>query len=150
MTTNDQRCRDVVTHKMDPKARVSIPVLWRPGYGESLFLLGSKTCEMPMIKVLTNEAYLHRVNLIKESDCTPAEKIRKLGKLAMNSKEAQLNDQGKLLIPKELCEKVGLVADTELVLAGRGLHFEVWNKESFARFVEIENALDEDDPLGVF
>ncbi len=135
---------------MDPKARVSIPVAWRPEHSEPLFLLESKTYEMPMVKVLTNEAYLHRVNLIKESDRTSAEKIRMLGKLAMNSKEVQLNEQGKLLIPKDLCEKVGLSVDTELVLAGRGLHFEVWNKENFTRFTEIEDALDDNDPLGAF
>jgi MraZ protein len=150
MTINDQRCKGAVTYKMDPKARVSIPVAWRPGYAEPLFLLESNTHEMPMIKVLTNEAYLHRVNLIKDSDHIPAEKTRMLGKLAMNSKEVQLNEQGKLLIPKELCERVGLAAEAELVLAGRGLHFEVWNKENHARFVEIENALDANDTLGVF
>lgn len=103
-----------------------------------------------MIKVLSNEAYLHRVNLIKESEDTPAEKTRKLGKLASLCKVVQLNEQGKLLIPKELILKAGLAPDSELVLAGRGLHFELWNKENHARFVMLEAAEDEDDQLGVF
>lgn len=150
MILDDQRCKDVVTHKMDPKARVSIPVEWRPAPNESLFLLASQTYEMPMIKVLSNEAYLHRVNLIKESAYTPAEKTRKLGKLASLCKVVQLNEQGKLLIPKDLIVKAGLTPESELVLAGRGLHFEVWNKENHARFVTLEAAEDEDDQLGVF
>ena len=149
MMIDDQRYRDVVTYKMDPKCRVSIPVGWRPGPNEPLFLQSSKAYDLPMIKVLSNEAYYHRVKAIKESDYSPVVKNRKLGKLAMNCKEVLLNDQGKLLIPKDLSERNGLAADTELTLAGRGLHFEVWSMENFARFVELENAEDDDDELGI-
>lgn len=149
MTLDRQRCKGVVTYKMDPKFRVSIPVDWRPNSGEPLFLQMSAAYEMPLIKVLSVEAYSHRVSLIEGSELTPARKTLKLGKLAMNCREVLLNEQGKLLIPKDLSEKIGLTADAELVLAGRGLHFEVWSPTNFKRFVACENAEDDNDELGI-
>lgn len=137
------------TYKMDPKYRVSIPPEWRPAAGEILHLLSSYTHEMPMIKVLTKEAFQHRVNTIENSDLTPAEKNELLGSLSMFSRPATLNDQGKLLIPKDLSEEIGLVADTEIALAGRGLHFEVWNKANHTKAVAIERAKNLHAHLGV-
>ena len=101
--------------KMDPKFRVSVPASWRPQPGASLFLLFSKVHEMPVVKVLSQEAYDEKVALIQGSDKTPAEKGKTLGKLAMLCREASLNDQGKLLVPKDLSEKAGITADSEVI-----------------------------------
>jgi len=105
---------------------------------------------MPVVKVLSEEAYNEKVELIKESDLTPAEKNKKLGKLAMLCREVTLNDQGKLLVPKDLSEKANISSESEVVLAGRGIHFEVWSKSNFDRVLEIETADEEDDDLGIF
>ena len=86
---------------------------------------------MPLVKVLSQEAYSERVDLIRDSDMTPAEKGKKLGKLAMLCREVTVNDQGKLLVPKDLSEKAGIAADTEVMLAGRWIHFEIWSKTNF-------------------
>lgn len=134
---------------MDPKYRVSIPPDWRPVTGEILHLLSSFTHDMPMIKVLTKEAFQERLNRIETSTLTHAEKDELRGTLAMMSRPAILNDQGKLLIPKDLSEEVGLLADTEIVLAGRNLHFEVWNKASHAKAVAIERSKNAHAYLGV-
>ena len=136
---------------MDPKFRVSIPVEWRPeDKGGLLRLQLSKTYEMPVIKVLTEEAFAERIATIENSGLTPALKQQKLGKLHMLCKKATLNDQGKLLVPKEWSEKASLEADNEVVLAGRGKHFEIWNTVNFRRVLEIETTTDDDDDLGVF
>ena len=136
--------------KMDPKFRVSVPANWRPQAGASLFLLFSKNHEMPVVKVLSQEAYNEKVALIQGSDKTPAEKSKTLGKLAMLCREASLNDQGKLLVPKDLSEKADITADSEVFLAGRGIFFEIWSKSNFDKVLEIETSQDEDDDLGIF
>lgn len=150
VSRTNQRYKGFTPYKMDPKFRVSIPTTWRPEAGAPLFLLFSKVHEMPVVKVLSEEAYSEKVELIKSSDKTPAEKGKMLGKLAMLSREASLNDQGKLLVPKDLSEKAGIVAEAEVVLVGRGIHFEIWSKENFAAELDIETGREENDELGIF
>jgi len=136
-------------YKMDPKYRVSIPTAWRPAPGEALYLLSSKTYDMPVIKVLSQKAFDHRRETVKNSNLTPGQKTAKLGQLAMLCRVASVNDQGKLLIPKDLSESAGIAAESEVVLAGRDLHFEVWSKANHARVLEIEMTPDENDDLGI-
>jgi DNA-binding transcriptional regulator/RsmH inhibitor MraZ len=150
MTSTHQHYKGFKPFKMDPKFRVSVPVAWRPEAGASLFLLFSKEHEMPVVKVLSQEAYDEKVELIKGSDKTPAEKGKMLGKLAMLCREASLNEQGKLLVPKDLSEKAGIAADSDVMLAGRGIHFEIWSKANFDKVLEIETSQEEDDELGIF
>lgn len=102
-----------------------------------------------MVKVLTREAYQHRVEVITNSDKPPAEKSRLLEKLALLCRETVINDQGKLTVPRELSEQAGISADSEVVLAGRGRHFEVWSKSNFDKYHAIITG-DEQDDLGVF
>lgn len=135
---------------MDPKFRVSVPTGWRPEAGGSLFLLFSKEHDMPVVKVLSQAAFDEKVQRINESNKTPAERDKLLGKLAMLCREVTLNDQGKLLVPKDLSEKAGIQADSDVMLAGRGMHFEIWSKANFDKVLEIETSQDEDDGLGIF
>jgi len=125
MSNTHQRYKGFKPFKMDPKFRVSIPTAWRPEAGAVLFLLFAKENDMPVVKVLSQEAYDQKVSLIEGSDKTPAEKGKMLGKLAMLCREASLNEQGKLLVPKDLSEKAGIAAEGDVVLAGRGIHFEI-------------------------
>jgi DNA-binding transcriptional regulator/RsmH inhibitor MraZ len=136
-------------YKMDPKYRVSIPTAWRPDEGEVLFLLASRAYSMPLIKVLSQQAFDERVEIVRNSDLSPAKKTAKLGQLAMLCRAASVNDQGKLLIPKDLSELAGFASDFDVVLAGRGQHFEVWSKINHLRVLEIEMATDEEDDLGI-
>ena len=82
------------------------------------------------------------------SGLTPAE-VAQLGRLAMLCRVASVNEQGKLLVPKELSEAAGISAESEVVLAGRDLHFEVWSKHNHARVLEIEMTPDAEDDLGI-
>lgn len=150
MNCHSQRHTGFHPYKMDPKFRVSIPMAWRPPPGEGLYLLFSQVHAMPVVKVLGREAYGEKVGLIRDSGKSPAEKGRLLGRLAMLCREVTINDQGKLLVPKDLSEKAGIAADSDVVLAGRGIHFEIWSKEHFDQVLAIETAQDEDDDLGIF
>jgi MraZ protein len=150
MISNHQRHKGFKPFKMDPKFRVSIPTAWRPEAGRSLFLLFSKSHGMPVVKVLSQEAYDEKVDLILRSEKSPAEKSKLLGKLAMLCREAALNDQGKLMVSKEFSEKAQIAAESDVVLAGRGIHFEIWSRANFDKVLELETAQDEDDDLGIF
>ncbi len=150
MITDDQRYKGFTPYKMDPKFRVSIPTAWRPEANVPLFLQFSMVHDMPVVKVLSTEAYTEKVALIKASDKTPAEKGKLLGKLAMLCREVTLNDQGKLLVPKDLSEKAGITAESDVVLAGRGIFFEVWSKSNHDKVLVIETREEEDDDLGIF
>ncbi len=131
---------------MDSKFRVSVPPNWRPPNGEFLRLLESKDHGMQVIKVLTQEAFDIRLKIIEDSDLSAGRKLELSGNLYMRCRAASVNDQGKLLIPKELSEKAGIAAEDEVILAGRGAHFEVWNKANHERLMEIED----EDELGIF
>ena len=150
MITDDQRYKGFTPYKMDPKFRVSIPTAWRPEANVPLFLQFSMVHAMPVVKVLSTEAYTEKVALIKNSEKTPAEKGKLLGKLAMLCREVTLNDQGKLLVPKDLSEKAGITAESDVVLAGRGIFFEVWSKSNHDKVLVIETREEEDDDLGIF
>ena len=150
MSTAEHSYKGYTPYKMDPKYRVSIPPAWRPAAGEVLYLLSSKTYDMPVIKVLSEKAYTQRKEIVKNSDLSNAKKLAKLGQLSMLCREASVNDQGKLLVPKDLSEAAGLAAESEVILAGRDQHFEVWSKENHARVLAIETNPDDDDDLGIF
>lgn len=150
MSEFEQRYKGFKPAKMDSKFRVSIQPAWRPEAGLPLFLLFSREYDMPVVKALSVEAYGERVDLIRASDKTPAEKGKLLGRLAMLCREVVINDQGKLLVPKDLSEKAGIQADSDVVLAGRGMHFEIWSKSNHDKVLEIETSQGQDDELGIF
>ena len=120
--------------KVDPKFRVSIPPAWRPEEGESLYLLLSRDHEMPLVKVLTKAAYDRRVSQVLASpNLSDMERSKTLGTLAMLCRVVTLNEQGKLLVPKDLSERAGIEPDSDAVLSGRGMHFELWSQSNFNR-----------------
>jgi DNA-binding transcriptional regulator/RsmH inhibitor MraZ len=150
VNTDYERYKGFHPYKMDSKYRVAVVSAWRPEPGVPLFLLFSNTDGVPMVKVLTREAYRAKVDLILNSGKPPKEQGRLLGKLAMLCREATLNEQGKLLIPKDLSEQAGITADAEVYLVGRGIHFEVWSKTNFAPYLAEAVEEDVDDDLGIF
>ena len=140
MHTDYQRYLGFRPVKVDPKFRVSIPPAWRPEEGESLYLLLSRDYEMPLVKVLTKAAYDRRVSQVLASpNLSDMERSKTLGTLAMLCRVVTLNEQGKLLVPKDLSERAEIEPDSDAVLSGRGMHFELWSQANFDRMFAIEN-----------
>ena len=135
---------------MDPKFRVSIPTDFRPAAGVKLFLLFAETHAMPVVRVINQMDYDRRVQIVQESDLMPARKNAILGSLAMRCREVSINDQGKLLVPKDLSDKAGIKADATVIIAGRQSYFEVWSQENFDRVLEIEQAHSDEAQLGIY
>ena len=150
MEIDNQRYTGFHPYKIDPKFRVSVQASWRPEVGTPLYLLFAKDLGLPMVRVLSREAYNHKVLVINDSDKTPAEKSKYLAKLALLSREATVNEQGKLLVPKDLSEKAGIDPESDVILAGRGMNFEIWSKANFEAYLTQITAGDPEDDLGIF
>ena len=104
---------------------------------------------MPVVRVLNQADYDRRVADVQNSNKTPREKTIILGRLAARCRDASINEQGKLLIAKEVSDETGIEAEATVWLVGRQSYFEVWSEENFARIRKIEKAAEEDD-LGTF
>lgn len=136
-------------YKMDPKFRVSIPVEWRPETEETAIRLQlSKEHELPVIKVYSEEEFDLKFEQVAKSDLTPAKKQQIVGHLRMMSKKAFVSNQGKLTVPKDWSEQIGLQADSPVILAGRGPFYMICTPDTFERIKQIELGMDDGD-LGV-
>lgn len=150
MEIDNQRYTGSYPYKIDPKFRVSIQASWRPEPGEGFYLLSAKDLGFPLVRVLTKAAYQHKVDTINQSDKTPADKGRMLAKLALLSRQASVNEQGKLLVPKDLSEQAGISPDSEVTLAGRGISFEIWDRATFEQYLTALTSEEAEDDLGIF
>ena len=140
-------------YKMDPKFRVSVPAPWRPLLGENFQLLKADRMDEPMIIVLTEDDYRDRLRLLQEDDQIEEGMKRMIrGDFHARCRPAVMNDQGKLLVPKEWAEYASIEAGGSVLLEGRGKHFEIWNPESYEtakkRVEEKTKAVV--DRLGIF
>lgn len=133
---------------MDPKNRVSIHPDFRPAPGEKVFLLSAETHEMPVLRVLNAPEYDRRVAIVRNSDKSEKDKTRILGKFASLCHEASINDQGKLLINRDLVEEVAIEVEGTVWLVGRQSYFEIWSEKNYIRLRKIEKEQDDDD-LGI-
>jgi DNA-binding transcriptional regulator/RsmH inhibitor MraZ len=147
---NNQRHKGNHAYKVDPKYRISILTSWRPEAGGILNLQLSSDRGLPMIKVLDEVAYGELVDRVHSSDMSQREQAETLRLLAMRCREVTLNDQGKLLIPKELSEKAGIAPESTVILAGCGIHFEIWSKDNFDELMRITGNEQQADKLGIF
>lgn len=150
MEIDNQRCTGFHPYKIDPKFRVSVQASWRPEAGSSLYLMFAKDLGVPLVRVLSKESFNHKVTTINESDKTAAEKTKLLAKLALLVREANVNEQGKLLVPKDLSEQAGISPESDVVLAGRGMNFEIFSKANFDTYFAQLTDEDEVDDLGIF
>ncbi len=70
------------------------------------------------------------------------------GALRMTSKQVTINAQGKLTVPKDWADKIGLKAEGPVKLAGRDSYFVICTEDSFTRISEADLNMD-DGGLGV-
>lgn len=142
----------VYPYKMDAKCRVSIPVDWRGEIGGGLLrLLEASNEDQPIIKVLTESEFERILNDIEAREWSPAQKRKARGIVFERIVKTHLNDQGKLSIPKQFCERPGLVAGKGLYLVGRGDYIEISNEESHLKIKAASESFEEEmSELGIF
>ena len=139
------------THKLDPKNRIAIPTEWRPSEGCALLLLSGRRLDLPTVKVYTRDKFLQLIEKIKSAPGYSEAQIDLfIGKLYANCVEAIINAQGKLLIPKPMCEHAQL--SSAVRLAGRGGYFELWEPSTYEEVALRENTSisDINQSFGIF
>ena len=127
------------THKLDPKNRIAIPAEWRPSEGCALLLLSGRRLDLPTVKAYTREKFQQLIDKIETTPgYTEAQIDLFIGKLYANCVEAVINAQGKLLIPKQMCEHAQLSSSVRL--AARRGYFELWEPSLYASISDINQS----------
>ena len=153
MSTGLPKFNGFQEHKMDPKYRVAIPVVWRPEEGEQLILQESQRYGIPCIRVLTMPAFAEMEKNIREhEDRTVGQKREALEALYAGILPVTVNNQGKLLIPKEWSTRANIAAEANVRLVGRGDYFDIYNSADFAQVDQKQKAsvLAAFGDLGIF
>ncbi len=119
----------VVTHSLDPKKRLTIPVEWRQSVGqpEHVFVMPGFDGE-PCLYVFPMRVMIARLDSVKKtlvSDVNYRLFTRTMGE---NSAEVPWDSQGRIRIPDHLLGKGGLTDDVYML--GAQDRFELWNPDT--------------------
>ncbi|MFD2256837.1 division/cell wall cluster transcriptional repressor MraZ [Luteolibacter algae] len=145
-----QQYKGSFPYKTDSKNRVNVVPAWRPAQGEPVNLMPSISEGVKILKVLTQEAFEYRVERIKQHAESPKQESQMKTKLVRMLREVSVNDQGKLLIPKDLAEYAGIAPDSEVMLSAGDSHFEIWNRDKFEEIFGLSPVPEDEDHLAIF
>jgi DNA-binding transcriptional regulator/RsmH inhibitor MraZ len=137
-------------YKTDSKNRVNVVPSWRPPQGEGLSLMASVSEGVNIIKVLTNDAVVYRLRKIEQHETDPKKEAQTKTRLKRLLRESSVNEQGKMLIPRDLAQHAGIAPDSEVTLSAGDSHFEIWNREKFESVFGVAAVPEEEDALGIF
>ncbi len=152
MSDQFQQYKGTYLYKTDSKNRVNVVAAWRPQPGENLYLMASfdYRSKLPIIKVLTDEGIASRLKTVDESDLDAGEKADMKSDLKRNLRDGNVNDQGRLLIPKDFANHAGIEPDAEVYLVAGDSHFEIWSKENYATAFGCLGVAPERNKLRIF
>ncbi|HJX25871.1 MAG TPA: hypothetical protein VJ252_06920 [Chthoniobacterales bacterium] len=124
-------------HSIDEKNRITIPSRWRHDGAGEFVILPEATHQF--LVVMSPEEF-SRMSSAAESHSAVSARDRRvfLRHLHSRAQHGAADRQGRLVLPEELCQKVGLKGEVALV-GGRG-RFEIWNLQRWKRAHEEETA----------
>ena len=122
-------------HSIDEKNRITIPSRWRSDEAEEFILLPETNHQF--LLVMSPEEFA-RMSSTAESSLAVSARDRRvfLRQLHSRAQHAGTDRQGRLVLPEELCRKVGLKG--EVALVGNRGRFEIWNLQRWKRAHEEE------------
>ena len=122
-------------HAIDEKNRVTIPSQWRRKAAEEFILLPDS--QNQFLLVMAPEEFA-RMSAVAENNNSVAARERRvfLRQLHSRAQHGVADKQGRLVLPEDLCRKIGLKGEVALV-GGRG-RFEIWNVMRWKRADEEE------------
>lgn len=124
-------------HSIDEKNRITIPSRWRRNGPEDFILLPEATHQFLLVMSLTEFAKMSSAAEMNEKVSAANRRVF-LRQLHSRAQHASADRQGRLLLPEELCQKVGL--KNEVALVGNRGRFEIWNLQRWKRAHEEELA----------
>src|SRR6202045_5342456 len=122
-------------HFIDEKNRITIPARWRRDRAEEFIILPEASYQF--LLVMPPEEF-SRMSAAAESDANVSARDRRVffRQLHSRAEHGAADKQGRLVLPEDLCKKVGLKGEVVLV-GGRG-RFEIWNLQRRKRAHEEE------------
>ncbi len=120
-------------HTIDPKGRVSVPAKYRNVLAESpnatLILVPNDEA----LEVHPLQEWERIESKINQNSMFDPE-LRRVGRLYVSrAKEVEMDAAGRILLPPDSRDPVGLVKDVTLVGAGRP-YFEIWDRKRFEEY----------------
>ena len=113
-------------HSLDPKGRVIIPSKFREAIGERCVITRSLDHCLCIYTMEDWDKFVSRLSSIPYN----AKEQRQLVRFFMSgANEAELDKQGRVLIPGNLRIAAGI--DKDVVLAGVGSRIEVWSRDAW-------------------
>jgi MraZ protein len=124
-------------HAIDEKNRITIPARWRRDGAEEFIILPEATHQF--LLVMSPEEF-SRMSSAAENDANVSARDRRvfLRHLHSRAQHGASDRQGRLVLPEELCQSVGLKGEVALV-GGRG-RFEIWNLGRWKKAHEEETS----------
>ena len=120
--------RGTYEHTVDDRGRVAIPARYRHEFAEGVVLtLGPEGC----VEVYTPSGFAKMSDLVAAEPATTPEGRRSRRRFDAQSWDAELDRQGRILMPTHLREAAGLQGP--VIIAGRRECLEIWNPERWAR-----------------
>ena len=124
-------------HSIDDKNRITIPSRWRRDRPEEFILLPEATHQS--LLVMSPKEFAKTSSRAEANQSVSARDRRVfLRHLHARAQHAAADRQGRLVLPEELCQKVGL--KNEVALVGNRGRFEIWNLQRWKRAHEEETA----------
>lgn len=122
-------------HFIDEKNRITIPARWRRDSAEEFIILPEATHQF--LLVMSPEEF-SRMSGAAEADPNVSARDRRVffRQLHSRAQHATADKQGRLVLPVDLCQKLGLKGEVVLV-GGRG-RFEIWNSQKRKKADEEE------------
>jgi MraZ protein len=122
-------------HFIDEKNRITIPARWRRDAAEEFIILAEATHQF--LLVMSPEEF-SRMSAAAEADPNVSARDRRVffRQLHSRAQHATADKQGRLVLPVDLCQKLGLKGEVVLV-GGRG-RFEIWNSQKRKKAHEEE------------
>jgi MraZ protein len=124
-------------HALDEKNRITIPARWRRDGAEEFIILPEANHQF--LLVMSPEEF-SRMSAAADSHAavTPRDRRVFLRHLHSRAQHGSADRQGRLVLPDDLCQKVGLKG--EVALVGGDGRFEIWNLARWKKAHEEETS----------
>jgi MraZ protein len=118
--------------KMDDKGRVPLPAGIRAVFGdaEDIRLVAKKDEYLACLALMTETEWERRIAIVDQS-LNLYDKEDQILRDALHRNKASIepDGNGRILIPKKLCEQAGF--SKEIVFVGQGNEIKLWSKENY-------------------
>ena len=122
-------------HAIDDKNRITIPSRWQRDEAEEFILLPEANHQF--VLVMSPEEFARMSSAAESNEAVSARDRRVfLRQLHSRAQHGAADRQGRLVLPEELCKRIGLKGEVALI-GGRG-RFEIWNLQRWKRAHEEE------------